>query len=78
MRGSLREKVSSVSRQSGIYTSINEYHSVCPNCHQGLFSYDYITLCPPKEVLEYLIKYMKDARNQMPLYQVSLPVWEGH
>jgi len=45
---------------------------LCPNCHQGLFSSEYIALCPPKEVLEYLVTYVKDtpAINQMPLYQV--------
>lgn len=45
---------------------------LCANCHQGLFSSDYIALCPPKKVLRYLVKYVKDtsAGNQMPLYQV--------
>jgi hypothetical protein len=53
------------------YTSINEYPLVCGKCHQ-LFIHDYITLCPPKEVLEYLVKYVKEtpAEEQMPLYQV--------
>ena len=45
---------------------------MCANCHLGLFTSDYIVLCPSKEVLEYLFKYMKEtpARERMPLYQV--------
>ncbi|KAI0285395.1 hypothetical protein BGY98DRAFT_945711 [Russula aff. rugulosa BPL654] len=44
---------------------------LCPRCYT-LFYYDYIALCPPKEILEYLVKYVKDtpAEKQMPLYQV--------
>jgi hypothetical protein len=53
------------------YTSIHEYPLVCSRCRQ-LFIHDYIALCPPKEVLRYLVKYAKEtpAEEQMPLYQV--------
>jgi len=72
IRGSLMETAPSVSKWPIIYTSINKFRPVCARCHVGFFTYDYIALCPPKEVLEYLVKYVEDtpAGKQMPLYQV--------
>jgi len=52
------------SQENGIF--------LCAGCHIGLFSPDYIAFCPPREVLKYLVKYMKDTPpgDQIPLYQV--------
>jgi hypothetical protein len=59
MKGSPMETVSSVSKWPDIIISINTFRPVCPSCHIVYFIYDYIALCPPKEVLKYLAKYVR-------------------
>jgi hypothetical protein len=73
IRGSPGKMGLSVSRQSGIGASINKYPLVCVTCYP-LFRHGYIALCPPNEILEYLVRYVREtpAEDQMPLYKVCI------
>jgi hypothetical protein len=43
--------------------------AVCAGCHQDFLTQDILVLSPPRQVLEFLVEYVK-TDNKIPIYQV--------